>query len=511
MIRFIQSLPNIVDRMVASISSPSVQDMIIRIVSSEEAGVSGVIDWLATESLIPRLIALLSPTHPTTMHGIAAESLKTIITLCAPSPFNPHGGNAMEQQGQQAPGTRDNRLIRELVSEKSIGVMVKYMFEDLELTDRDWKGAGEPSDPFIVHPLPSISSATSSLSHICNILVELIRRNNSDFSEPHLFHTMRNRLMSMRIQNENEEDERKRMETAMGDFSEKMGIVHLGSLLTLLSEKFVQLHRYLLRPRSQARAASASNPKPLTVERFRIVELYAELLHSSNMSILNRAPGTGPAYSSEGILSGGLAGLEALGEAIEGDRVGEETEEQVTQARELPVSSGSTDCSLTGSEEVESDELEDMDETPSQSPAAAETLDPPAPSQADVARLRDVMSMERPASESVKAVAATTIAPSISEYENEKDQLPPGDRLKQIYIQHRVLPSVVDLFFEYPNNDFMHHVVYDLLQQILNGRLGPGLNRELVIELICGAKLIERLLDAQRLNDKLTWVQAGEY
>ena len=503
MVRFVQSLPNIIERMIARISSPSVQDMIIRIVSSEEAGVSGVVDWLAAEGLVPRIIALLSPDYPTSMHSIASELLKTIITLCAPSPFNPHGGNAMEQQGQQPPGTRDNRLIRELVSEKSIGRMVKYMLDDVEVSDRDWMGTGEPSDPFIIHPLPSISSTSSSLSHICIIFVELIRRNNSDFSEPHLFHTLRNRLMNMRIQDENEEDERIRMETAMGDLSEKMGIVHLGHLLTLLSERFARLHWFLLHPRSQDQAASGSLAKPLTIERFRIVELYAELLHSSNMSILNRPPGTGPSYSSDGILSGGLGGLEALGEAIEGDRVGEETEMQVTQARELPVSSGSTDCSLTGSEEVGSDELEDMEDTPSQSPAASGTLEPPAPSQADVARLRDVMSMDRPASESVSAVAAINVAPSVSDYENGKDELAPGDRLKQIYIRHRVLLTVVNLFFEYPNNDFMHHVVYDLLQQILNGRLGPGFNRELVIELIRDAKLIERILDAQRLNDRI--------
>lgn len=503
MIRFIQTLPHIIDRMLTRISSPSVQDMIIRLVSAEEAGVSGVIDWLAAEGLVPRLIALLSPEHPTTMHSIASELLKSIITLCAPSPFNPHGGNAMQQQGQQPPGTRDNRLIRELVSERSMGKMVAYMLDDIDITDRDWKGTGEPKDPFIVHPLPSLSSTSSSLSHICNIFVELIRRNNSDFSEPHLFHTMRNRLMTMGIQDENEEDERKRMEAAMGEFSEKMGIVHLGHLLTLLSDRFAQLHRFLPRPRLQDRAASTSHSKPLTVERFRVIELYAELLHSSNMSILNRPPGIGPSYSPDGILSGGLGGLEALGEAIGGDRVGEETEEQVTQARELPVSSGSTDCSLTGSEEVGSDELEDMDDTPSQSPVASGTLDPPAPSPADAERLRDVMGMDRPISESVDAVAATTIAPSVSEYENGKVELAPGDRLKQIFIHHRVLLTVVDLFFEYPNNDFLHHVVYDLLQQILNGRLGPGINRELVIELIRDAKLIERILDAQRLNDKI--------
>lgn len=555
MIRFIQSLPDIIDRIMAHITSPAVQDMLIRIVSAEEAGVKGVIAWLAEEGLIPRLLELLSPEHSTSTHSVASELLKSVITLCAPTPFNPNGGNAAGQPGQAQPsGTRDNRMIRELVSESSINTMISYMLDPIDVTDADWQGINgpdglpHPADPFVVHPLPSIASASSSLSHICNILVEIIRRNNSDFSEPHLFHTLRNRLMIIQGQEgpqptdvDLDERVRKEMEEALADLSGKMGIVHLGHLIATLSDRFAELHNLLIKPKFPRKAEREGYPAPLTLERFRVVELYAELLHSSNMSILNRATGTGPSYTDDGILQGGLGGLEALGEAVEAERNEEEeeggvvTEDQVTQARELPVSSGSTDCSLTASDEVESVDEEmlehiDDDATPSPSPAASRTLDPPshpeAPepppaSLADDKRLRDVRDMEPPAvslsaasdmgSVSHAAVAATTVAPSIASEPTDTasvmaprdEALPSGDRLKQMYIQHRVLPDVVDLFFDFPCNDFMHHVVYDLLQQILNGRLGPGLNRELVIELLREARLIERILDAQRLNDKL--------
>nr|XP_019044808.1 hypothetical protein I302_06722 [Kwoniella bestiolae CBS 10118]OCF23738.1 hypothetical protein I302_06722 [Kwoniella bestiolae CBS 10118] len=587
MIRFIRSIPNIVERIVARIASPAVQDILIRIVSSEEGGVTGVIDWLADEGLIPRLIEFLSPHYSTTVHTVVADILKSIITLCAPTPFNPHGGNAMEQQAGQGQntGARDNRLIRELISESNITTMIGFMLDDIELTDENWKGSnGEeseessPSDPFIAHPLPSIASATSSLTHICSILVEVIRRNNSDFSEPHLFHTLRNRLMSVRMQpqdqpapeaeqdqGEREENDRKRMEDALGDISATMGIVHLGHLLDLISERFDKLHHFVKHPRSQQRSASAAQSKPFTVERFRILELYAELLHSSNMSIFNRTPGTGPTYTEEGILSGGLEGLEALGEAIDGDQAGEDEnqieENQVTQARELPVSCGSTDASLTGSEEEVTSEDEEMlenidvddvnDITPSNSPSASKVLElprpstdgqdvPPPPSPADAERLRDVMEIDsRPSSLSTVseggavsnvAIANSTAAPSIASSEGQdqdlsetpapasnttvappapitiptnKPYLAPGDKLKKQYILNSVLPTVVELFFEYPNNDFMHHVVYDILQQILNGRLGPGLNGDLVVELIVNARLVERVIEAQRLNDRM--------
>jgi SIT4-associating protein SAP185/190 len=286
----------------------------------------------------------------------------------------------------------------------------------------------------------------------------------------------------------------------------------------------------------QARSASSVYAKPLTNERFRIIELYAELLHSSNMSILNRVPGTGPTYSSEGVLSGGLISLEALGEAIDGDRAGEDdepiVEDQVTQARELPVSTGSTDTSMSdvSEDDVSLDDVEDMPSP--QPPSSNPTPDlqehhPPPPSQADVARLRDVMTTEsRPtpsetsdvdmASVSHMAVAATTAAPSVASdtdsvrgdpstiKSSSDDRLAPGERLKRKYLEHSVIPAIVDLFFEYPHNDFAHHVIYDILQQIMNGRLSPCLNRDLAVQLIRDARLVERVMDAYRVNDRLS-------
>lgn len=137
----------------------------------------------------------------------------------------------------------------------------------------------------------------------------------------------------------------------------------------------------------QRRVASIANPKPFTLERFRIIELYAELLHSSNMSILNRTPGTGPVYTEDGILSGGLEGLEALGEAIEdndNEQAGEtshQEEDGVTPAKELPVSE-SASGSLTGSDDMESEDEDVLeaindDATPSPSPGASGLMENP--------------------------------------------------------------------------------------------------------------------------------------
>jgi SIT4-associating protein SAP185/190 len=491
-------LPNIVSRIIAQIASPAVQDMLIRIVSAEEAGVSGVIEWLANEGLVPQLLAQLSPECSISGHSVASELLKSIITLCAPAPFNPNGGNTMQANAQ--PGVRDNRLIRELVSASSINTMIGFMLDPLELSDADWhglNGKGEPphpADPFVVHPLPSIASATSSLSHVCNILVEIIRRNNSDFSEPHLFHTLRHRLMM--IQGEAAgSDARSQMEEALAELTSKMGIVHLGHLIATLSDRFADLHQILMRQKSV-----------LGLDRFRVVELYAELLHSSNMSILNRPPGSGPTYTEEGILAGGLQGLEALGEAVEGEHGDDEAEVDISPklgiAAGVPISSASTPTSESEASVDEEMLGSDTSTSPRNtgSPTNVESpgdIEPPSPSAAATDPA------ESPAEPPADTSADTSANPPAAAPISEPTAAPAGDRLKQMYITHHVLPDVVNLFFEYPNNDFMHHVVYDLLQQILNGRLGPGVNRELVVELLCEAKLVERILDAQRLNDEV--------
>lgn len=298
------------------------------------------------------------------------------------------------------------------------------------------------------------------------------------------------------------------------------------------------------------RSASSATPVPLTYERLRLVELLAELLHSSSMGILNRQTAAAPVYSSEGILSGGLAGLEALGEAIEQD--GEESVPEaghvvmsgaddvgITPARELPVSSAATtDTSSPSSGSVGSvdermiDELE-LDQTPTASPATSMVLSPSTPKAPardvdeappptptgpeDEERLKAVRDAALPVTSgstveatdaSDKPVVGSTAPPSIgsaapatpipqpSEVEDKEDDaiIAPGRMLKSAYIEHGVIPTMMDLFFEFPNNDFLHYLVYDVVQQVLSGRLQPGLNRDLVVEMICKGDLVTRVL-----------------
>lgn len=230
------------------------------------------------------------------------------------------------------------------------------------------------------------------------------------------------------------------------------------------------------------------------------MELYAELLHCSNMSILNRQQGQGPDYSSSGCLEGGLEALEKLGSALEGeaenaedDGEDDEFEGEVQKAKELPVSvTGSAVHSRATSEQGNPEEEEDrvpvaqlaatdVDDAHVAAGGTVPPLAPPPPSQADVARLRDVLvqhprigdlahgtstvpDSEMAAVGSNVAVASTTTQSVQDEIMEEQDVpaesqknaevehpdagfrddvLPVGDKLKQLLIRHHVMRSVV--------------------------------------------------------------------
>jgi serine/threonine-protein phosphatase 6 regulatory subunit 3 len=100
---------------------------------------------------------------------------------------------------------------------------------------------------------------------------------------------------------------------------------------------------------------------PLTFERYRICELFAELLHCSNMALLNRSSEYDYLYDSEGRLQGGLSALEdlaqviAMGSGNQGDNDADEGMDEIEPAMELPVHSSVQDGSSLDSDEDMSD------------------------------------------------------------------------------------------------------------------------------------------------------------
>ncbi|KAI8976765.1 SIT4 phosphatase-associated protein-domain-containing protein [Pilobolus umbonatus] len=84
---------------------------------------------------------------------------------------------------------------------------------------------------------------------------------------------------------------------------------------------------------------------------------------------------------------------------------------------------------------------------------------------------------------------------------SEKDELTYGDKLKLKFVETKVLPTCIDLFFSYPWNNFLHYVVYDMLHQIFNGQMNRESNRQLAISIFKEGHLTDKIIEAQEKND----------
>lgn len=205
--------------------------------------------WLSQENLMSRLLDLLSPSHSPDMHTVVSELIKGIISMAAPSPGAGLGSDGLNN------GPASNKFARELASKDSVTKLVGYILTDnvppadvTEPCKSDITG-DQAFEPEL--PLPNRDSTASSVVQSICIIIELIRQNNSDYFEPYLFHTLRNRLIQVQQHLQmHTQDGRETLERAMMDMVNRMGVVHLGPVLQLMCEKLVDLQRYLREPRS---------------------------------------------------------------------------------------------------------------------------------------------------------------------------------------------------------------------------------------------------------------------
>ncbi|GLB34588.1 putative SAPS-domain-containing protein [Lyophyllum shimeji] len=539
MFAFIRSQPSVVERILRHIETPPFVDLVIRIIQLDEQPTgAGVLEWLSSENLMGRLIDLLSPEHTPDVHSVVAELIKGIISMAAPSP-----GAGLTEGLQNGPAS--NRFARELAHKDNIEKLASYMLLDFEPPPISEDSDDEDEDALASRQLPNFHSKTSSVVHALSMVVELIRKNNSDFFEPYLFHTLRNRLIQ--VQQQLQDDGREALERAMQEMVDRMGVVHLGPVLEVMMPKLERLQHYLLHPRSLTGPVDTTigSIMPLTFERYRICELFAELLHCSNMSLLNRTAEANRMYDSEGRLQGGLAALEELAQVISlnnGDEHDgmDESNDEIEPALELPVTSHDSlsmdsDDDMSDGEPGSSDDdaMEEIvmyDEPQAQielSPITEESALPqpsvivpsspsaasmPSPSEiaAQGAALNRGQNCETDPSTSprsrVPSRKSSRRANTLNEsHTNATDRpLPVGEQLKQRYLQVGILSTLLDLFFEFPWNNFLHSAVYDVVHQILTGPMDGGFNRELAKSLFRDAHLVQRIVDGQKRNDAET-------
>ncbi|KAJ1798939.1 sporulation-induced protein [Coemansia sp. RSA 2399] len=229
----------------------AVVDLLLKVISLEELDNGpGIIAWLSQNQLIPMLVARLAPTCDPDQHSLVAQVLLDIIAI-----------SQCNNPAQPTIGT--NALIDELKSAANVERLTEYML------DR------------------SAPHATSTLVNCVYIFIELIRRNYSDDGEEE-------------EEEEEEElvggDDDDRENTGIGGGSSEQGAlerrlppVDLSDMMRVLAMRVEDLAALLTTPRSSIVPVPTTQGlrEPLGFERLRICELFAELLHCSNMPRLN--------------------------------------------------------------------------------------------------------------------------------------------------------------------------------------------------------------------------------
>lgn len=233
MIGFIKSIDLVVKNMMRHVDCPMVMDLLLKLISLEkEPEAQGIVDWLQEQDLIGYLLSYISPDFPAATQTSAGDFLKAVITISA---------NAT---GQDSSVIGPNELTRQLVSQHCVEKLVGEMLK-----------GGNP------------------LTVGVGIVIEVIRKNNSDYDS----------------------------DTAIGPEPRSSDPIFLGTLLRIFSSHIEDFMNLILSTKQSAmtpeglkmvdrkdlKTAWGRRIEPLGFDRFKTCELMAELLHCSNMGLLN--------------------------------------------------------------------------------------------------------------------------------------------------------------------------------------------------------------------------------
>lgn len=550
MLELLKTMDGIVGALLQHVDNPMVMDLLLKIISLEKAeGGQGTVDWLQSQNLIPTLLSFLSAEHPASVQTSAGDFLKAIITISANATPN----------DQSCIGP--NSLTRQLVSPECVQQLIDAMLK-----------GGNP------------------LTVGVGIVIEVIRKNNSDYDPEHL--------------------------GGPDSLPTPYDPIYLGNLLRLFAKHIpnfmalIQSSKHAVHDgnefksvdRGRLNSAWGGKIEPLGFDRFKTCELMAELLHCSNMGLLNE-PGSDEYIQhrneererliSEGFFSPNRddhSGLEyndttadfangsALGsgspEDVKGTHMPHAGEEEgfedvaasgdIVPAKEAgaAAATGPIEPTATVEEVASTPEPEEPPKTPeisqtetssttspqhtpasSESPSTAvlaekmgeielekaqqsspeEAKEEPivAPKPEDVPAPLSVPkdepaeatpeSADQPAT--IPAVEPTQEAeqahdggaedPAEQYIQYDTDGRPVvGDYLKIMFVENKVVPTILEFFFRFPWNNFLHNVVYDVVQQVFNGPMERGYNRALAINVFEVGHITTAIVEGQKRSDE---------
>ncbi|KAH6884816.1 SIT4 phosphatase-associated protein-domain-containing protein [Thelonectria olida] len=228
MMDLLMNIEDAVPNLLKHVECPMIMDLLLKIIALDRSeGGQGVVEWLYARNMIPSLLSCLSPENNWVVQTAAGDFIKAIITISA---------NASQNE-QQCIGP--NELTRQLVSKPCVEQLIQYML-----------CGGNP------------------LTVGVGIVIEVIRKNNSDYDPD--------------------------MGTEANAVPSSSDPIYLGTLLRLFAQnvpKFMSLIMEAPTEKNKINSTFGDKLEPLGFDRFKTCELMAELLHCSNMGLLNE-PGS---------------------------------------------------------------------------------------------------------------------------------------------------------------------------------------------------------------------------
>lgn len=94
--------------------------------------------------------------------------------------------------------------------------------------------------------------------------------------------------------------------------------------------------------------------------------------------------------------------------------------------------------------------------------------------------------------------------------EDEDDETPTvGDFLKMQFIEHKVIPTILIIFFRFPWNNILHHVVFDIIQQVFTGPMDRPYHKLVAYDLFETAHITERIIEGTKLSEQSEYGRLG--
>lgn len=405
-LKFILTHSTLVDDVLKHIDISMVMDFLLKLIGSDRIDCpTGIIQFLSGQDLIPKLLRFLNnESFGPDIQAYVGDFLKAIIAISANAPLD-----------DVSVGPND--LTRKLASPDSIDTLTSIMIRE--------RGA--------------------ALNIAVSVVIELIRKNNSDYDQINLLAT-----------------------TLRDNPPTNRDPIYLGYLLKKFTICLPSLFQIILDIEFDKNVPTRKNQlgetfKPLGFERFKIVELIAELLHCSNMGLMNSKRAERIATKRDLYRATFL--------------INDNTHHSVPTLHRLSINESDNDHddddAIISNEndndinETESKELESNNDNDNDNDEKLEKF------------------LQENDGDDGDEVDESFDIPYVKDTQNEKLRNLPtiGDFYKISLYDNYIIPTILLLFLKYPWNNFWHNVIFDIIQQIFNGRMDFSYNSFLVYSL----------------------------